>query len=75
MRVRSGDLNGQGALLIRNLIQGISGDIINEGSIAGCEFVQLSRNNLEQKKAIQDKHVILDAQKDILNINKTYSHR
>ena len=72
VRVRPGDLNGQGALLAGNRVQAeIGGNIINQGSMAGREFIQLSGTNLEQKGVIQGNHVILNAQEDILNIGGT----
>ncbi|WP_374448460.1 hemagglutinin repeat-containing protein [Providencia sp.] len=72
VRAKTGDLNGQGALLAGNRVQvDTTGDITNQGSIVGRDLVQMSGNNLEQQGFIQGNKVQLTAQEDIRNIGGT----
>ncbi|WP_342755004.1 hemagglutinin repeat-containing protein [Pantoea sp. MBD-2R] len=71
-RVKSGDLNGSGALLAGdNLSLDVSNDLTNSGHISGRDVTQLTAENLNNSGFIGGSRVDLRARTDINNIGGT----
>ncbi len=71
-RVKSGDLDGSGALLAGNNISlNLSNDLTNSGQINGREVTQLTADSLNNSGFIGGDKVSLQARTDINNIGGT----
>ncbi|WP_240609950.1 hemagglutinin repeat-containing protein [Billgrantia endophytica] len=70
VRVREGDLTGDGTLIAGNSLQlDIAGDLLNSGTLAGREVMDISAKNIANLGGrISGNRVNLEANRDITNI-------